>query len=214
MAKEQRERLLSEIFLDKWSATRGPLFDEPAAAVCRIMAVCEAHRARREAADRVVRIRAARILDEALRAVPDSNQPASKEHRARVNMALVDVNRLLREAPPGEELVKPLAKILAAASATEIDEIEVLRIFALAELLAAALEADTWEVRLRAARTLLARTRDAARRVGRPRSKAADADPKTPPAEEVVHEHVHVQVHDSETHPTQQAYECRSTGPP
>ncbi|MCB0220976.1 MAG: hypothetical protein KDH09_14865 [Chrysiogenetes bacterium] len=214
MAKEPRERLLSEIFLDKWSATRGPLFDEPAAAVCRILAVCAAHRARREATDRVIRIRAARVLDEALRVVPDSNLPATNETRARVNMALVDVNRLLREAPPDEGLVTPLAKILARASAREVDEIEVLRIFALAELLAAALEADTWEVRLRAARTLIARTRDAARRVGRASSEATDASPKTPPAEEVVHEHVHVQVHDSDPRSTAQTYECRSTGPP
>ena len=214
MAKERRSRHLSEIFLDRWSATRGPLFDEPAAAVCRILAVCVIHRARREATDRVIRIRAARVLDEALRAVPDSNAPATKENRARANMALVDVRRLLREAPPGEDLVQPLAEILARASTAEIDEIEMLRIFALAELLAATLDAEAWELKLRAARTLLARTRDAARKVGRPDSKTADANPKTPPTQEVVHEHEHVQVHDSDPRSTAQTYECRSTGPP
>ena len=86
----------------------------------------------------------------------------------------------------------------------------------LAEQLAAVLQGESSLLQLRAARTLLAMTRDAARKVGRERPDAAqqDASPKAPPAQEVVHEHEHVHVHDSGTHPTQQAYECRAASPP
>lgn len=213
MAKAPAERLLSEIFFEKWSRTRGPLFDEPASAICRILAVCEVHRARREAPDRGLRVRAARILDEALREERDSNLPAAPEKRARANLGLVDVERLLREAPPGEDLVAPIAKILAVAARAE-DEIAVIRHFALAELLAAVLDADTWEIRLRAARTLIARTRDAARRLGQSEADStgkddAPSDDKAPlPA---------ARPDDAgagRDFAGDPAYECRGTGPP
>lgn len=171
MAEESaggKGRPIYESFFEEWSRTRGPLFDYPPEAICRILAICAVHHIRHDAPERELRIRAARVLDEALTHVPDANIPASRETRARVNMGLVDIQRLLRDAPDEEDLVRPLAKILGIAAGC-VNEIELLRILALAELLAAVFDAERLSVRLRAARTLIARTRDAARRVGRPK---------------------------------------------
>ncbi|MCB0218521.1 MAG: hypothetical protein KDH09_02400 [Chrysiogenetes bacterium] len=209
MAKEQRFSL-SDHFLDEWSRTRGPLFEDPRAAVCRIRALVMVSTVCNRAPDRQLRMRAARVLDEALAEVPDSSRPATNEQRARANMALVDINRLNRESGICTDMTAGLVEILnKAGNVTSVEG--QLKSHAWAQLLAAVIEGEGPEIQLRAARTLLARTRDAARRVGRPSSEATDDSPKTPPAEEVVHEHVHV--HDSESHPTQPAYECRADSP-
>ena len=215
MGESESGTSLADHFLEEWSATRGPLFEDPREAVCRILAIETVAHLSRLAPGRTVRLRAARVLGEALVPVADSNRPAGKEQRARVNMALVDIKRAYRKAGHYRDITPVFEKLLHRA-AFEKDLTGQLRTRALAEQLAAVLQGESSLLQLRAARTLLAMTRDAARKVGRERPDAAqqDASPKAPPAQEVVHEHEHVHVHDSGTHPTQQAYECRAAGPP
>ncbi|MCB0220348.1 MAG: hypothetical protein KDH09_11685 [Chrysiogenetes bacterium] len=215
MGESESGTSLADHFLEEWSATRGPLFEDPREAVCRILAIETVAHLSRLAPGRTVRLRAARVLGEALVPVADSNRPAGKEQRARVNMALVDIKRAYRKAGHYRDITPVFEKLLHRA-AFEKDLTGQLRTRALAEQLAAVLQGESSLLQLRAARTLLAMTRDAARKVGRERPDAAqqDASPKAPPAQEVVHEHEHVHVHDSGTHPTQQAYECRAASPP
>ena len=211
-----RMRALSEVLLEKWSRTRGPLFARPSDAVCRILAIREVDHARSRGPERALRIRAARILHEALAEVPASNRPATREQHARVNMALVDIERALREPPEERKLVQSFAKILAIADGhgRDFNKADVIGYLALAELLAAATEDDSWELSLRAARTLLARTRDAARRVGAPAAETPQSnEPQSVPDET----EPEAAGDDSSPHPTRQHYECAAAsgaGPP
>lgn len=218
MSEETRSPNFSEVLLEKWSRTRGPLFEDPAGAICRILAVCEVSDVCRNAPDRAVRIRAARILDEALQPLPDSNRPATKEQHARVSMGLVDVARVVREGPDDGNLVKALARILASSSEkpSELDLAGMVRYFALAELLAAAVDEDSWEISLRAARTLIARTRDAARRVGREQADSDEGDDY--PEGESASQGPPEITGNAGPSPSRQRYECAGTrsgaGPP
>lgn len=205
---------LYESIWRKWSRTRGPLYENPAEAICRILALCEVNAARARAPGRPLRVRAARILDEALAPVADSKRPATNDQRARANQGLVDISRLMRESSPGKDRFKQIALILVRAGQgrRDLDELDVVRYFALAELLIAALEDDCWEISLRAARTLLALTRDAYRRVGRPASNDSPEHTPSPPqpggpalAEGNDAGGVH--------RPPQQPYDCRAENP-
>lgn len=218
MSKETRSLDFSEVLFEKWSRTRGPLFEDPAGTICRIFAVCEVNYICRRAPDRAVRIRAARVLDEALRSLPDSNRPATKEQHARVSMGLVDVARVLRQGPEDGDLVKALARILASSSEkpSELDPASMAHYFALAELLAAAVDDHSWEISLRAARTLIARTRDAARRVGREQADSDEGD-ECPEGESASQGPPEI-AGNAGPSPSRQQYECTGTrsgtGPP
>lgn len=203
---------LAEHFLEEWSATRGPLFEDPRAAACRILALETVAHLSRLAPERTVRLRASRILGEALTPLPDSNRPAGREQRARVNMALIDIKRAYRKAGHYRDITPVFEKLLHRA-AFEKDLTGQLRTRALAEQLAAVLQGESSLLQLRAARTLLAMTRDAARRVGRPAqpdlakekdAPAGKAPPKAPSG--------YVPPPPSSTTPTQQSYACAGGG--
>ena len=207
---------LAEHFLEEWSATRGPLFEDPREAVCRILALEVVAHLSRLAAERTVRLRAARVLGEALAPVADSSKPATKEQRARVNLAIVDIRRARRKAGHYQDAT-PLFEALLHRAAFEKDLTAQLRTRALAEHLAAVLQGESSLLQLRAARTILARTRDAARRVGRPAqpelpeekgAAAGNAPPahKTPP--EAPSGSGYVPPPPSGVTPTQQNYAC------
>ena len=209
MGDSENGTSLADHFLDEWSRTRGPLFADPRAAVCRIWALLIVSAACDQAPGRGLRMRAARVLDEALSEVPDSNHPATSDQRARANMALVDINRLNRESGVCTDMSAGLCEILnKAGKVTSVED--QLKSRALAQLLAAVIEGEEAEIQLRAARTLLARTRDAARRVGRPAQPGSSEDKKRqsetdPPAPD--------ERGDTGFPPTQQSYECRADSP-
>ena len=169
MAKSDRPPLMGDELLENWSRTRGPLLDDPRAAVCRIFAVLAAQAVCEQCPEQGVRVRAARVLEEALSEVPDSNRPASREAHARTSALLVDARRLMRRHHDPETLARDLARLFLGG---RDDGLESLRCLAWAELLAAVARARSADVQLRAARTLIARTRDAARQVGRKRPAA------------------------------------------
>ena len=68
MGESESGTSLADHFLEEWSATRGPLFEDPREAVCRILAIETAAHLSRLATERVVRLRAARVLGEAVAA--------------------------------------------------------------------------------------------------------------------------------------------------
>lgn len=162
----RRDGDIEAFYLAHWSRTRGPLLKNTRAAVCRILALAEVTRLARTAGDASLRVRAARVWDEALAEVDDSNLPATGADHARASAALVDVRRFIREIWWDEDAAAELVEIFLRHSPGG-SPMEQMRHYAWAELLAAALLAKDEALRLRAARTLLARTRDAARRVGR-----------------------------------------------
>lgn len=165
---------LEAFYLEHWSRTRGPLFENPRAAVCRILALAEVTRLSRAGTDPSLRVRASRIWDEALAEVADSKCPATGRAHAQVSAALVDVRRLMRELISGEDAAAELVEIFVR-HVPGGHPMEQMRHYAWAELLAATLRSADESLRLRAARTLLARTRDLARQVGREEPEQIDA---------------------------------------
>lgn len=167
MPEPDNQIQLGDHLLDEWAATRGPLFEDPRAAVCRIFAVMLAGSACRSTEPRDLRLRAARLLEQALAPVRPSNRPATNEQRARANMALVDIRRTCRAAKYWEDITDELEGILSRAAPGR-GLTEQIRTRAWAEHLAAIVQGENSAIRLRAARTVLARTADAYRRVGPP----------------------------------------------
>lgn len=166
--------------LHQWSRVRGPLFDEPRSVVCRILALTAAGALAHDSDDPDLRLRASRVVDEALGTLPDSNRPSSRAGHARACALLVDVRRLLRAAADERELAEGLRDLFEdtcdghyrtgrPAGYADIDLGEVLRCVSWGQMLASTLMGEDPARRLRAARSLLARTRDAWRRMGRQR---------------------------------------------
>ena len=166
--------------LRQWSRTRGPLFDEPRSVVCRILALTVAGSLCTDAEDPDLQLRAARVVDEALVIPADANFPSTRAGHARACALLVDVRRLLRAAEDERALALGLRDLFEDTrdghyrtgpipDCDDVSRDEVLRCISWGRLLAAALMSENESRRLRAARSLLARTRDAWRRLGRER---------------------------------------------
>ncbi|MCB0220395.1 MAG: hypothetical protein KDH09_11920 [Chrysiogenetes bacterium] len=173
---KESPRGLERHYLEIYGRIRGPLFENPRAVVCRVIALSAVSRLCRAGTERSLRVRAARVLDEALAEVPDSNRPATGEAFARASAALVDVSRAVRGWHEGQDLPGTFVEIFARHCG-KLGEIEHMRHYAWGELLAAIFLTGDDALCLRAARTLLSRTRSEARKVGyeRPIEKDPEA---------------------------------------
>lgn len=177
MAKDTID--LYEHYLNKWSRTRGPLFTNPILAICRICALVRAMHIASECPDEEVKLRALRVVSDALSEVPDSNMPAGRADRARVNLALVDIRRLMRDVDDSRNLLNDYLAIFQRALGS-LDADDRIHAWVWANLLCALHQAESDALQLRAARTLLAKTRDLARRVGRVRPQSEKPPPASP----------------------------------
>jgi hypothetical protein len=171
-AAKPKFRSAEEYFLHEWCAARGPLFASPRVVVCRAIAIAEVLRICRASTDIDVAARASRVFDEAMREVPPSNNPAGGEAFAAASAALADVSRMGRTLSWEDDLHGALADYFAAHRGAGDEGFDHLRGYAWGRLLAAIFLSRNEALRLRAARTLLAWTRDDARKVGRERPAA------------------------------------------
>lgn len=168
--KEKVPRTLEEEYLEKWGRVRGPLFESPRVAVCRVVALCAALRIGRGGRGVALRMRAMRVVEEALREVPASKAPASGEAYARASAMMADVLRLGRSLSWEDDLAGTLAGYFAAERRKKDldgEDFDHFRHYTWAELLCTLFLCRDDSLRLRAARSLLAWTRDDARKTGR-----------------------------------------------
>lgn len=213
---DESPRGLEHYYLEIFGRTRGPLFENPRSVICRVIALSVVTRLCRAGGERALRVRAARVFDEALAEVPDSNSPATGEDWARACAAFADISRAVRGYREGQDLPGALVEIFARHCGKR-GELEHMRHYAWAELLAAVLLSGDDALCLRAARTLLARTRDEARKVGPP----IEDDPEAREVLDAIRAERGVQ-DDPEDAPApggngvpwEGGYECSGAGPP
>lgn len=157
-------RELPEFFLQHWQSTRGPLLEDPRAAVCRAIALGVVFNLSNGGArDRSTGVRAARAVKEHMRPCEPSKKPASGAAYAEACALLVDVRRALREGGDVQGNVH-----MALRSHGPFLDIEAqFELTAWANLLVAAFDTEDENLRLRAARALLRWTGAEARKVGR-----------------------------------------------
>ena len=171
----QPPRGMERYYLEIYRNVRGPLFENPRAVVCRAIALTEVTCLCRAGGERDLRVRAARVFDEALTEVAPSNRPASAENWARACALLADISRALSNHTGGEDLPGAFVEAFKRHCGGR-GKLEHMRHYAWAELLAAIFLSRDDALRLRAARTLLARTRGDARKVGRERPLEKDPE--------------------------------------
>lgn len=157
-------RELPEFFLQHWQGTRGPLLEDPRAAVCRAIALGVVFDLSNGGArDRSAGVRAARAVKEHMRPCEPSKMPASGAAYAEACALLVDVRRALREGGDVQGNVH-----MALRSHGPFLDIEAqFELTAWANLLVAAFDVEDENLRLRAARALLRWTGAEARKLGR-----------------------------------------------
>lgn len=168
--KKSEPRSLEEEYLETWGRVRGPLFESPRVVVCRVLALTAALKIGRGGRGVGLRMRAMRVCEEAMREVPASKAPASGEAYARASAMMAEVMRLGRTLSWEDDLAGVLANYFAAERRKKDldgEDFDHFRHYAWGELLCTLFLCTDDNLRLRAARSLLAWTRDDARKTGR-----------------------------------------------